>query len=98
VVYTGGHNKNLDHAVYINGKKVHSPEQKHYGIGAIDVDPVSATYGHAITTFNASLATGRGAGWAASLSTSGGIFIGGDAEVVGTDTSIARLAFFPASP
>jgi hypothetical protein len=97
LVYTGGHNKNLDHAVYINGVKVHSPEQKHYGIGVIDVKAGDPGYGHAITTFNASIATGRGAGWAASLSTSAGIYIGGDAEVVGTDTSIARLAFFPAS-
>ncbi len=96
-VYTGGHNKNLDHAVYLNGVKVHSPEQKHYGIGVIDVKPGDANYGHGITTFNASIATGRGAGWAASLSTTSGIYIGGDAEVVGTDTTIARLAFFPAS-
>ncbi len=98
IVYTGGHNKNLDHAVYLNGVKVHSPEQKHYGIGAIDVNPADSTYGHGITTFNASIATGRGAGWAASLSTTSGIYVGGDAEVVGTDTSIARLAFFPAAP
>jgi hypothetical protein len=97
IVYTGGHNKNLDHAVYINGKKVHAPEQKHYGIGAIDVNPADAGYGQAIPTFNASIATGRGAGWASSVSTSAGIYIGGDAQVVGTDTSIARLAFFPAA-
>jgi hypothetical protein len=98
VVYTGGHNKNLDHAVYINGVKVKSPEQKHYGIGAIDVNPADAGYGHAILGFNNSITTGRGAGWASSLSlTTAGIYIGGDAEVVGTDTTIKRLAFFPLS-
>lgn len=96
IVYTGGHNKNLDHAVYINGVKVHSTEQKHYGIGAIDVNPADAGYGHAIASFNASTTTGRGAGWASSLSiTISGIYIGGDSEVVGTDTTIKRLAFFP---
>ncbi len=97
IVYTGGHNKNLDHAVYINGVKVHSPEQKHYGIGAIDVQIGDPNYGHAILSFNNSIATGRGAGWAASLSNGSGIYIGGDAQVVGTDTTIARLAFFPVS-
>lgn len=96
VVYTGGHNKNLDHAVYLNGVKVHSPEQKHYGIGAIDVKAGDPNYGHAIASFNGSIATGRGAGWAASLSTSAGVYLGGDAQVVGTDASISRLAFFPA--
>jgi hypothetical protein len=98
VVYTGGHNKNLDHAVYINGTKVHSPEQKHYGIGAIDVQLGDPGYGHAILSFNNSTATGRGAGWAASLSTGAGIYIGGDAQGVGTDTTIERLAYLPASP
>ena len=97
IVYTGGHNKNLDHAVYINGVKVHGPEQKHYGIGAIDVQIGDPNYGHAILSFNNSLTTGRGAGWAASVSTGAGIYIGGDAQVVGSDTSIARLAYFPAS-
>ena len=55
-----------------------------------------ANYGHAISGFNNSTATGRGQGWAASLSTSAGIYIGGDAQVVGSDTTIKRLAFFPA--
>jgi hypothetical protein len=96
VVYTGGHNKNLDHAVYINGAKVKAGEQKHYGIGAIDVRAGDANYGLAISNWNNSTATGRGAGWAASLSTGAGIYIGGDAQVVGSDKTIARLAYFPA--
>jgi hypothetical protein len=96
VAYTGGHNKYLDHAVYINGIKVKSSQQTHYGIGAIDVNPADANYGHAILSFNNSSSTGRGQGWAASLSIGTGVFIGGDAQVVGSDTSIKRLAFFPA--
>ncbi len=97
VVYTGGHNKHLDYRVYINGAKVPSVEQDHYGIGAIDVKLGDSNYGHAILRFNNSTSTGRGAGWAGSLSTDQGIYIGGDAEVVGTDTTIKRLAFFPVS-
>jgi hypothetical protein len=96
VAYTGGHNKYLDHAVYINGIKVPSSQQTHYGIGAIDVKAGDAKYGHAILSFNNSSATGRGQGWAGSLSTGAGVFIGGDAQTVGSDTSIKRLAFFPA--
>ena len=96
VAYLGGHNKFLNHAVYINGVKVQASQENHYGIGAIDVTAGDANYGHAITSFNNSTATGRGQGWAASLSTSAGIYIGGDAQVVGNDTTIKRLAFFPA--
>ena len=96
VAYTGGHNKSLNHAVYINGAKVKASQENHYGIGAIDVNPSDAGYGRAVTSFNNSTATGRGQGWAASLSTSAGVYIGGDAQVVGSDTTIKRLAFFPA--
>ena len=96
VAYTGGHNKSLNHAVYINGVKVKATQENHYGIGAIDVNPADAGYGRAITSFNNSTATGRGQGWASSLSTGSGVYIGGDAEVVGSDTTIQRLAFFPA--
>lgn len=96
VAYLGGHNKSLNHAVYINGAKVKASQENHYGIGAIDVKAGDANYGHAISGFNNSAATGRGQGWAASLSTSAGIYIGGDAQVVGSDTTIKRLAFFPA--
>lgn len=94
VVYTGGHNKYLDHAVYLNGVKVKSGQQTHYGIGAIDVNAGDANYGHAIVSFNNSSATGRGAGWAASVSTGTGIYIGGDAQDVGSDSTIQRLAYF----
>jgi hypothetical protein len=97
-VYTGGHNKSLNHAVYVNGKKVKASQESHYGIGAIDVDPSDPGYGKAVTSFNNSTSTGRGAGWASSLSITGiGVFVGGDAQTVGSDTSIQRLAFFPVS-
>lgn len=96
VAYTGGHNKSLNHAVYVNGVKVKATQENHYGLGAIDVNPSDPGYGRAITNWNNSTSTGRGAGWAASLSTSDGIYMGGDAQVVGSDTTIKRLAFFPA--
>ncbi len=96
IAYTGGHNKSLNHAVYINGVKVKATQENHYGIGAIDVNPAGAGYGRAITSFNNSTATGRGQGWASALSTGAGVYIGGDAQVVGSDTTIKRLAFFPA--
>jgi hypothetical protein len=95
VAYTGGHNKSLNHAVYINGVKVRATEENHYGIGAIDVNPADPGYGRAITNWNNTTSTGRGEGWAASLSTGAGIYIGGDAQTVGGDTTIKRLAFFP---
>ena len=97
VVYTGGHNKSLNHVVYINGVKVSATQENHYGLGAIDVNPADAGYGRAITNWNHTTATGRGEGWAGSLSTGGGIYLGGDAEVVGSDTTIKRLAYFPAA-
>jgi hypothetical protein len=96
-VYTGGHNHGLNYAVYINGAHVTATFQHHYGIGAIDVNPSDPGYGKAVTSFNNSTTTGRGAGWASSLSVTGsGVYIGGDAEHVGTDKTIQRLAFFPA--
>ena len=68
-----------------------------YGhLSEIDVKAGDANYGHAILSFNNSSATGRGQGWAASLSTGAGVYIGGDAQDVGSDTTIKRLAFFPA--
>ncbi len=95
--YTGGHNKSLNYAVYINGTQVPATLEHHYGIGAIDVNPSDPGYGMAVTSFNNSSSTGRGAGWASSLSVTGsGVYIGGDAEHVGTDKTIQRLAFFPA--
>jgi hypothetical protein len=97
IAYTGGHNKFLNHAVYINGKKVFGGDQNHYGIGAIDVNPSDPGYGKAISTWNNSTDTGRGAGWKASLATSAGLWMGGDASTVNGDTTIRRLAFFPIS-
>jgi len=97
VAYTGGHNKYLDHAVYINGKKISAGQQTHYGIGAIDVNPADPGYGKAISTWNNTTSTGRGAGWKASLTTSAGLWMGGDPQTVNGDTTIQRLAFFPAS-
>ncbi len=95
-VYTGGHNKSLNHAVYINGVKVKASEEEHYGIGAIDVNPADPGYGKAVTSFNNTTSTGRGAGWASSVSvTASGVYVGGDSQTVGTDTTIQRLAFFP---
>lgn len=93
VLYTGGHNKSLNHALYQNGVKIKAPQEFHYGIGAVDTST-----GKAITSFNSGTTTGRGAGWAASLSTATGVYIGGDAQAVGTDTTVQRLAYFPASP
>jgi hypothetical protein len=100
--YTGGHNKNLNHSLYINGKKVSSGgEEKHYGLGAISVNPNNPGYGKAVTSWNASTATGRGAGWAACLtvtggsSSGGGVYMGGDSINVNGDAAIKRLAYFP---
>lgn len=97
IAYTGGHNKYLNHAVYINGKKVFGGDQNHYGIGAIDVNPADPGYGKAISTWNNTTSTGRGAGWKASLTTSAGLWMGGDASTVNGDPTIRRLAFFPIS-
>ena len=97
IAYTGGHNKSLNHAVYINGKKVSATQENHYGIGAIDVNPADPGYGKAISTWNNTTSTGRGAGWKGSLATSAGLWMGGDAQTVNGDTTIRRLAFFPIS-
>lgn len=96
-VYTGGHNKGLNHDVYINGVKVHATFENHYGLGVIDVNPSDAGYGQAVASWNATTATGRGQGWKGSLSTSAGVWMGGDATEVNGDTTIDRLAFFPVS-
>ena len=98
IAYTGGHNKSLNHAVYINGKKVSAATQEnHYGIGAIDVNPADPGYGKAISTWNNTTSTGRSAGWKGSLATSAGLWMGGDTSTVNGDTTIRRLAFFPVS-
>jgi hypothetical protein len=100
-VYTGGHNKSLNHAVYINGSKVKSTQEYHYGLGVIDVNPQDPGYGRAISGWNNTTATGRGAGWSACLSVSGGpsvgggVYMGGDAATVNGNRNIQRLAYFP---
>ena len=102
-LYTGGHNKYLNYKVYVKGVKVSAPQEDHYGLGAIDVRASSPTYGRAITSYNNSALTGRGAGWASSLSisgagsTGGGVYIGGDAENVLGDSTIKRLAYVPSA-
>jgi hypothetical protein len=97
VAYTGGHNKSLNHAVYINGKKVAATQEDHYGLGAIDVKPGDPGYGKAITSWNNTTSTGRGEGWKGSLTTSAGLWMGGDSPTVNGDKTIQRLAFFPVS-
>lgn len=101
-VYTGGHNKHLDHALYINGNQVSAGgEQTHYGIGVISVNPHSPTYGQAVKSWNNSTLTGRGAGWAAcrvitgGTAVGGGVYMGGDGQKVNGNTAIKRLAYFP---
>ena len=100
-VYLGGHNKNLNHAVRINGVKVRAGNEAHYGIGAVSVNPADANYGKAVSHWNDSTETGRGAGWMACLSVGrsaaggGGVYMGGDAENVNGNAAIERLAYFP---
>lgn len=80
-----------------SGKKVSATQENHYGIGAIDVNPADPGYGKAISAWNNTTSTGRGAGWKGSLATSAGLWMGGDASTVNGDTTIRRLAFFPIS-
>ncbi len=104
--YLGGHFKSQNHIVRINGnQKVLSgrTNEHHYGMAAISVDSVDPNYGFAAKTWNDSIITGRGAGWASCLGLSGtgsqggGVYIGGDAESVNGNASIQRLAYFPSS-
>ena len=102
-LYTAGHNKYLNSAMYVDGTQVMtSGAENHYGLGAISVDPGSPdTYGFAVPTWNDTDQTGRGAGWAACLavdggpSVGGGVYLGGDAQAVDGDHAIKRLAYFP---
>jgi hypothetical protein len=95
-VYTGGHNHGLNHGVFINGKQIKATFEHHYGLGVIDVNPSDPGYGLAVSSWNKGSATGRGQGWKGSLTTSAGLYMGGDAAEVNGDKSIERLAFFPA--
>lgn len=99
--YLGGHNKHLDHALYIDGKKVSTPEQTNYGISVVDVNRGSSSFGHVVPAWNEGTDTGRGAGWTACLAVAGGtaagggVYVGGDAQKVNGDALIQRLAYFP---
>lgn len=100
--YVGGHFKSLNHHVRLNGVIVRPPKgqvnETHYGLGVI-----TNTTGLAVSGWNHTTLTGRGAGWAASLcvpgpaATGGGVYFGGDSVGVNGDSTIQRLAYFPAS-
>ncbi len=102
--YVGGHFKSLNHEVRINGVKRSIPaaqrNETHYGLGVIDTTPGTML---AVTNWNHTELTGRGAGWSASLcvpgpaSAGGGVYMGGDASQVGGNKAISKLAYFPAS-
>ncbi len=104
IAYVGGHFKNQNHAVRINGVMKTLPgriNEAHSGMAAITVDPTDANFGFAVQSWNNSTVTGRGAGWASCLSIAGdqtvggGVYIGGDSVNVGGNAKIQRLAFFP---
>lgn len=104
-VYVGGHFKNQNHAVRVNGNQVTHPgraNEPHYGMAALTVDPADPNYGFAVQAWNNTTVTGRGAGWASCLSigsagsAGGGVYLGGDATSVGGDATIQRLAYFTA--
>lgn len=104
-VYLAGHFKSLNHEVGVGGVVVPArgrAKQAHYGMGVIVTDLRSPNAGFAVPDWNASSATGRGAGWASCLGlsgpagTGGGVYVGGDAENVNGDARIERLAYFPA--
>jgi hypothetical protein len=107
LVYVGGHFKSLNHEVRVNGIIVKpAPGQvneTHYGLGVITADTTSHNNMFAVTAWNHTSSTGRGAGWAAALclagtgSTGGGVYFGGDAEEVNGNPAIERLAYFPAA-
>lgn len=103
--YVGGHFKNQNHAVRVNGVQKTIPgreNETHYGIAALSVDPTDPNFGFAVQAWNNTNLTGRGAGWAscssidADATQGGGVYIGGDADTVNGDTAIQRLAYFAA--
>lgn len=100
-VYVGGHFKALDHAVYRQGVKVYAgPSHTHYGLGALYA---TLTSGMAVGAWNPGTSTGRGAGWAAMLVTTGGpgtasgLWVGGDSDVIRGETG-KRVALLPLYP
>ena len=106
IAYVGGHFKNQNHVVRINGvvKKLKGrADENHYGLAALTMDPLDPNYGFAVQSWNNTTTTGRGAGWASCLSRAtvaaqgGGVYFGGDANVVMGDTGVQRLAWFPSA-
>jgi hypothetical protein len=99
--YVGGHFKSLNRNVRINGSLISVPRAQvneiHYGLGVINT-----TNALAVTPWNHTTATGRGAGWAAALcvpgsaATGGGVYFGGDGIGVNGNPAIQKLAYFPA--
>lgn len=103
-VYVGGHYKSLNQEVRLSGKVVRPPvsqrNETHYGLGVINAAPTSML---AVSGWNQTTQTGRGAGWGAALcvdgpgSEGGGVYFGGDAKKVNGNASIQKLAYFPAA-
>ncbi|MGN6302728.1 MAG: hypothetical protein ACTHN8_16720 [Angustibacter sp.] len=102
--YLGGHFKSLNQERRLNGVLARPPagqvNETHYGLGVVDVSPKTFL---AVTDWNHTDQTGRGAGWGAVLcvpgpgSQGGGVYFGGDAPVVNGDHRILRLAYFPSA-
>lgn len=102
--YLGGHFKQLNHERRINGEKVKIPaghvNEVHYGLGVIDTTPGNML---AVSGWNQTDQTGRGAGWSAALcvpgpgSAGGGVYMGGDAIGVNGNKKISKLAYFPSA-
>lgn len=102
--YVGGHFKSLNQEVRRNGVVVKPPRaqrnETHYGLGVINTDPSNVM---AVSGWNQTTQTGRGAGWGAALcvdgpgSQGGGVYFGGDGKKVNGNASISKLAYFPAA-
>lgn len=102
--YVGGHFKSLNHERRINGVKVTIPKgqqnETHYGLGVIDTTPGNML---AVSGWNHTDQTGRGAGWSAALcvtgpgSAGGGVYMGGDGIGVNGNHNISKLAYFPSA-
>ena len=96
-VYVGGHFRVLDHVVYRQGVRVASTDHEHFGLAVL---ASTASSGMSLSAWNDGATTGRGAGWAAMLSTPGakgtasGLWVGGDADVLRGATG-KRIALLP---
>jgi hypothetical protein len=96
-VYVGGHFKELDEAVYRNGRKVGFTGHEHYGLGVI---AATASSGMSVPGWNDGSTTGRGGGWSAMLvnpgpsGTASGLWVGGDADTIKGEGG-KRVALLP---